>query len=82
MTTLAAASPVTTPETTPVTTPGTLPDGDALGNDILASAGTAETKALLRKTAGGGTSRKARKSNEPPRVMFSPQAWSISGRVD
>lgn len=60
--------------------PTTLPDGDKLGNDILAAAGTAEVKALLRKTAGGGKSKAAK--GTPPRVMFEPRAWAISGRVD
>ena len=72
-------------ETRPVATPPvteTLPDGDALGNDILADAGQAETKALLRK---GGESNKARKGDSrsaAPRVMFQPQAWTMGGRVD
>ena len=40
------------------------------------------TARLLRQTASGGTTRKARKTNEPPRVMFRPQAWTLGGRVD
>lgn len=64
---------------TPQHVPATLPDGDKLGNDILAAAGTAEVKALLRKTVGGG---KSAGKTAPPRVMFEPRAWSISGRVD
>ena len=64
--------------TPPVT--DTLPDGDALGNDILAGIGQAEIKALLRK---GGQSVKARKgSSSAPRVMFQPQAWTMGGQVD
>lgn len=72
---------LTTP--TPATAaPATLPDGDALGNDILASAGAANTARLLRQTAKGGTARKARQTNTPPRIMFQPRGWTMGGRVD
>lgn len=72
---------LTTP-TVAVPATSTLPDGTALGNEILASAGKANTAKLLRQTAAGGTSRKARKSNEPPRIAFQPSAWTLGGRVD
>lgn len=69
---------LTTP--TPATVPNTstLPDGDALGNDILAAAGRANTAKLLRNP---GATVKARKGT-PPRVMFQPSAWTLGGRVD
>lgn len=60
------------------TTTETLPNGDALGNDILMSAGKAEIKALRRKA---GVPAKARKG-DAPRIMFEPRAWTMGGRVD
>lgn len=72
---------LTTPAVT-VPATSTLPDGTALGNEILASAGKANTAKLLRATAAGGTSRKARQTNEPPRVVFQPRGWTLGGRVD
>ena len=71
-----------TPDTIPATS--TLPDGDALGNDILATAGQTATAKLLRATASGGRSAKAgaAKSGAAPRVMFQPRGWTMGGRVD
>jgi hypothetical protein len=60
----------------------TLPDGDALGNDIIASAGARDVAKLVRQTAAGGQASKARQTNEPPRVMFQPRGWTLGGRVD
>lgn len=56
----------------------TLPDGDTLGNDILAQAGKANTAKLLRAT---GQVRKTGKG-APPRVNFQPRGWTMGGRVD
>jgi hypothetical protein len=65
---------------TQVASTSTLPDGDALGNDIIAGATKRQIDTLLRK---GGQSAKARKdSGKAPRVMFQPQAWSFSGNID
>jgi hypothetical protein len=75
MTATLTAPAVTVPQVS------TLPDGDALGNDILASAGAANTAKLLKATAKGGATVKARKGT-PPRISFQPSAWTLGGRVD
>lgn len=71
---------VTTMQKTIVPPTSVLPDGDALGNDIIADACKSEVKSLLRKGGQSGKSRKGK--NNPPRVMFQPQAWTMGGRVD
>ena len=77
MTTKTATRKATVPSTS------TLPDGDVLGNDIIASSGKAATAKLLRATAGGGKASKAGNSKgAAPRIMFEPRGWTMGGRVD
>lgn len=71
---------IDTPTTNAPST-STLPDGTALANDIIASAGKRDTAALLRKTSKGATPAKVRQG-EPPAIRFEPRGWTMGGRVD